>query len=126
VDRFEVSGRRLQLRRWVTDSLGGECSICGYSKCLRALEAHHIDPRTKDFSISDVASVNRIEHELEKCVLLCANCHREVHDGLHPGYLVLDGDFSEVDFGGLENDLSYTEEMELEAVLEQAEQAFWP
>ena len=32
----------------------------------------------------------RIVRELDKCVLLCCRCHREVHDGMHPGYLVLE------------------------------------
>lgn len=123
MDRFEIAKRRLQLRRWVVDHLGGKCSICGYSKCLRALEAHHVDPYIKDFSISDVSNVVRIELELEKCVLLCANCHREVHEGLHPSYLVLDGDFPGAYLDVPDDGISYTEEMELEAVLGLAEQA---
>lgn len=63
---------------------GGKCLVCGYSKCITALEFHHLDPAQKDFSIS--ANSNKawykIENELDKCILVCANCHREVHDGL--------------------------------------------
>lgn len=109
----------------MTDHMGGKCEICGYDKCLVALEAHHVDPSTKDFSISDVASLDRIERELEKCVLLCANCHREVHDGLHPGYLVHEGESLWAGFEVPEipgDDLSYTEELELEEVIQLAEQ----
>jgi hypothetical protein len=124
MDRFEIARRRLELRRWVVDRLGGKCEICGYDKCLTALEAHHVDPSIKDFNISDVTSVERIEVELEKCVLLCANHHREVHEGLHPGYLVIEGSSFEGDFVELDDGVSYTDELELEEVLEQASQQF--
>lgn len=123
MDRFEIARRRLELRRWVVDRFGGACEICGYDKCLAALEAHHVDPRIKDFNISDVSSIDRIERELIKCVLLCANCHREVHDGLHPGYLVIEGSSFEGDLGGPEDEgFSYIEELELNEILEGVEQ----
>lgn len=68
--------------------LGGSCRICGYGRCLSGLEFHHINPLEKDFSISArMTSWEAIRPELDKCILLCANCHREVHEGLHPGYL---------------------------------------
>jgi hypothetical protein len=120
MDRFEIARRRLELRRWVVDRLGGKCEICGYDKCLTALEAHHVDPSIKDFNISDVTSVERIEVELEKCVLLCANHHREVHEGLHPGYLVIEGSSFEGDMLEPDDGISYTEELELDEVVEQA------
>lgn len=62
--------------------LGGECVRCGYSKCVEALEFHHRDPTQKDFSLSYKGLYRRFDvakQELEKCDLLCANCHREVH-----------------------------------------------
>lgn len=64
--------------------LGGKCSICGYNKCNEALEFHHIDPSAKSFTIASnmCLSWNQIQTELDKCVLLCANCHREVEHGL--------------------------------------------
>jgi len=53
-----------------------------------AMDFHHPDPLLKDFSISQrMTSWEAIRKELDKCVLLCATCHREVHDGWHPGYL---------------------------------------
>ena len=64
--------------------LGGGCYVCGYDKCNAALEFHHRDPTKKDFAISRQRSLDKIKAELDKCVLLCANCHRETHDGLHP------------------------------------------
>jgi hypothetical protein len=48
------------------------------------------DSLNKEFNISSILNWDKIKKELEKCVLLCANCHREVHDGLHPEYLALD------------------------------------
>jgi len=65
--------------------LGGSCQVCGYNKCDAALELHHLDTTKKDFSISKHKGVgiDKIKPELDKCVLLCANCHRETHQGLH-------------------------------------------
>ena len=64
--------------------LGGKCAICGYDKCLRALSFHHIDPSTKSFGISGnhCLSWEKIKNELDKCILLCSNCHMELEDNL--------------------------------------------
>ena len=90
---------------------------------MSALEFHHPDPMTKEFNISDrITSFEAIRAELDKCHLLCANCHREVHDGLHPSYLVIDGSSFEGDQGGLEDEgFSYIEELELKEILEGVE-----
>lgn len=63
---------------------GSSCSACGYDKCRNALEFHHINPQEKELTPSKVFSRSweNIQKELDKCVLLCANCHREVHAGL--------------------------------------------
>ena len=62
---------------------GGKCQICGYNKFFGALEFHHLDPSKKDFNL---AQSNRrfeaVKAELDKCILLCSNCHRETHAGL--------------------------------------------
>lgn len=90
-DRFQEASRRLELRQRIINYKGGCCALCGYSKCLAALEMHHVDDHTKEFNISDrKAWTEALVRELDKCVLLCANCHREVHAGDHPGYMVLD------------------------------------
>jgi hypothetical protein len=63
---------------------GGCCVVCGYNRCVRALEFHHVDPSKKSFGLSERGlchSWDRIQEELDKCILLCANCHREVEDG---------------------------------------------
>lgn len=63
---------------------GGKCEICGYNKCEGALEFHHINPEEKDIQISKWdfnynQDINKYLAEVDKCMLLCANCHREQH-----------------------------------------------
>ena len=61
---------------------GGKCIMCGYDKCNRSLDFHHREPDKKDFDISSskIMSWNLIKDELDKCDLLCRNCHGEVHE----------------------------------------------
>jgi hypothetical protein len=64
---------------------GGRCQVCGYSKCIWALDFHHYDESTKSFNLSTdgmTRSWARIKEEVSKCLLVCANCHREIHAGL--------------------------------------------
>jgi Icc-related predicted phosphoesterase len=62
---------------------GGCCEICGYNKSIQALQFHHIDPNEKDFNISARSySIERLKKEADKCMLVCANCHIEVHEEL--------------------------------------------
>lgn len=64
---------------------GGKCQICGYSRCVKALDFHHIDETTKEFGMSShglTRSWEKIKKEIDKCVLVCANCHREIHAGI--------------------------------------------
>lgn len=85
--------RRHDLRDRAIAYKGGRCAICGYTACAAAFDFHHVDDLTKEFSISDrMTSWVRIKAELDKCELLCARCHREVHDGLHPTFLALHED----------------------------------
>lgn len=60
---------------------GGKCWQCGYNKCIEALEFHHRNPtnKDKDFIRCKSWSWERMKNELDKCELLCANCHRETH-----------------------------------------------
>jgi len=62
---------------------GGKCERCGYDTYLGALDFHHINPSEKDFTVGnrDFRLKDCVE-ESKKCVLLCANCHREIHAGL--------------------------------------------
>lgn len=73
--------RSLKRKEQCIEYMGGSCSECGYSKCTKALTFHHLDPLTKSFSISEKidAPWNQVAKELDKCVLLCFNCHMEQH-----------------------------------------------
>lgn len=70
--------------------LGERCSKCGYSETLAALEFHHVDNKTKDNEISYLAHKGarweEIKNELDKCVLLCSNCHKKEHHGVGLDY----------------------------------------
>lgn len=119
--RHEANLRRRELRQQAVDYLGGKCEICGYKGFPSAFDFHHLDPRTKDYNISSrVVSLELIKEELDKCVLLCCRCHREVHEGLHPRYLVTVDDAAEVDFSSPDDGFSYEEDITFEAVLEDA------
>jgi len=74
--------RRMGLKEKCVNYKGGKCGKCGYDKCHRALEFHHIDPSIKDSSISGsyCRSWDWHKNELDKCVLLCCRCHRELED----------------------------------------------
>ena len=67
-------------------SMGGKCCICGYKKCPRSLDLHHLNPATKEIGMGKImahpVAWTRIVKELRKCVLICSNCHGEYHDGL--------------------------------------------
>ena len=71
-------------RRKAISSLGGECKICGYNKYYGSIDLHHIDPSKKDSQFKNLYgwSWERIEKEIKNCVLLCKNCHGEVHAGI--------------------------------------------
>ena len=59
---------------------GGKCCVCGYNKCIEALEFHHLDPSQKDFQISgNSKSFEHLKQEVDKCILVCSNCHKEIH-----------------------------------------------
>lgn len=80
-----VKAWRKRLKALLVQSFGGQCCGCDYHQCLEALEFHHIKPGEKDLHISAwtaVASFRRLSEEARKCVMLCANCHREVHAGV--------------------------------------------
>ena len=62
---------------------GGKCSVCGYNKYNGALEFHHLDPSKKNFNIGHhlTGTIEKLRKEADKCILLCANCHKELHGG---------------------------------------------
>jgi transposase len=84
--RAEAVGRRRRvIKRILVEEAGGRCVICGYSRCQRALQFHHLDPASKEFHLGQAGhcrSLARSRAEARKCALLCANCHAEVEAGL--------------------------------------------
>lgn len=80
-----VQKRREKIKKLAIEYKGSRCTKCDYNKCSAALEFHHLDPLKKDFSIShdgQTRSWKRVKEELDKCILVCANCHREIHNGM--------------------------------------------
>jgi len=74
--------RRFKRKEKCVEYKGGKCSVCEYDKCNRVLSFHHKDPTTKLFTISGnhCRSWEEVKSELDKCDLLCSNCHIELHD----------------------------------------------
>jgi hypothetical protein len=80
-----VSESRRRQKRVLVEEAGGACLICGYSRCIAALEFHHRDRRTKLFALSRQGVTRSLEEaraEARKCILLCSNCHAEVENGV--------------------------------------------
>lgn len=81
----KCSTEAVQIHRWKMKEKalkykGNKCSQCGYDKCSSALEFHHENENEKEFSISHTnAKWDLLKQELDKCILVCANCHREIH-----------------------------------------------
>lgn len=75
---------RIKNKKKSVEYKGGKCIVCGYNKCLSALEFHHVNPKEKDFSISTYKNkkFEDLKKELDKCVLVCSNCHKEIHESI--------------------------------------------
>ena len=78
----QIKERKDNLKRKAIIYMGGSCKKCGYKKNLAALVFHHKNPKEKDFKISGSKCCWEIlKKELNKCELVCTNCHAEIH---HP------------------------------------------
>ncbi len=73
---------RRKLKEKLVEYKGGKCEICGYDRCIKAMDFHHKNPKEKEFPLT---YMNRkweiLTKEADKCILVCANCHREIHAG---------------------------------------------
>jgi hypothetical protein len=79
-----VVRRRRKVKASLVREAGGCCRMCGYDRCVAALEFHHLDPEDKKFGVAQGGMAHSIEHlraEVRKCILLCSNCHAEVESG---------------------------------------------
>jgi hypothetical protein len=80
-----VIKRRQTIRKRLVEYKGGKCMLCGYNRCVDALDLHHLDATQKEFGISSgglTRAWSKVVAEADKCILICANCHREVHAGI--------------------------------------------
>ena len=85
VKQERVNKAREKTRVLKEEAKAGGCQICGYNRCPEALEFHHVDETTKDYNPSRLAtqgSRDKFLDEIKKCVIVCANCHREIHAGV--------------------------------------------
>jgi 5-methylcytosine-specific restriction endonuclease McrA len=81
-NKFYVDKRRKEVKRKSIEYLGGKCVRCGFIGHQAAMVPHHTNPLEKEYGISyggHTRSWDRVRVELDKCILLCANCHLIVH-----------------------------------------------
>ena len=81
-----VLAKQRAIKKALVKYKGGKCEICGYNKYIGALQFHHRDPSQKDFELSKHKfnkqhNMNVLKKEADKCMLVCANCHFELHRG---------------------------------------------
>jgi hypothetical protein len=81
-----VKAWRHRSKERMVESMGGKCQCCGYNTCKEALAFHHIDPSQKELAFGSLRANpktwNKVVEELKKCILVCHNCHSEIHAGL--------------------------------------------
>lgn len=78
-----VKDWRKATKQRMVAAMGGKCQCCGYDRCVESLDFHHINPENKEMNLGAVrANPKAWEHianELRKCILICRNCHGEIH-----------------------------------------------
>lgn len=87
IHQSRVLKNKADFRRKISlDKIAKGCMLCKYNKCGQSLHYHHLDRKTKRFGIANLTSnlvkQDKLEEELSKCIVLCANCHGEVEAGL--------------------------------------------
>lgn len=75
---------RRNMKKQAVKILGGKCQICGYNRCIDALEFHHDNPQEKEFKLGsgNTMSWQQYKNEALKCILVCSNCHKEIHSDI--------------------------------------------
>lgn len=78
-----VTRHRQRIKIKLVDYKGGECESCGYNKSVCSLDFHYVNPSDKEFGISGkIYSYEKMKNEVDKCILVCRNCHGEIHEEL--------------------------------------------
>lgn len=86
INARQVSEFRRRRKENLVHVCGDKCCLCGYNRVIAGLEFHHINPEQKSYGISAGGICHNLEDDLtevRKCVLVCSNCHREIHDGYY-------------------------------------------
>jgi 5-methylcytosine-specific restriction endonuclease McrA len=78
---------RKERKKALVNLMGGKCRICGYDKYMGSLDFHHVNPKDKSFGVADMGMLRKwdllVAEATNKCILVCKNCHAEIHGGLH-------------------------------------------
>ena len=90
--RAEKRSRKLKREYIASIKMQRGCLICGYKRCAYALYFHHIEEKLYEMSSAQILPWNKMAAEMKKCIVVCANCHYEIHSGLHPQYIQMGGD----------------------------------
>lgn len=79
-----IARHRCRIKAKAIAYSGGACLKCGYNRCAAAIEFHHLDPTVKESRISSGKTLSwlKLKPEIDKTIMICANCHRELHDDL--------------------------------------------
>jgi len=82
LNNLYVADYRRNMKLRAVSYKGGKCETCGYDKSAAAMDFHHRNPAEKDFRFGSgrTRQWDRVKVELDKCDLLCKNCHAEIHD----------------------------------------------
>ncbi len=81
INKKKFNERNHLRKKVLVDLLGGKCVICGYNRCISGLMFHHINPATKSDNIAGIKNFKGRLNEIKKTILLCTNCHAEIHSG---------------------------------------------
>lgn len=82
----KVSDYRRKRKKALVMIAGNKCNICNYNKAISALQFHHINPEDKKYGLAQKGTCHNLDDDLiqlKKCILVCANCHREIHQGFY-------------------------------------------
>ena len=81
-NQADCANRRKKNKENLFKKMGNSCQRCGIvPECQEVFDLHHKDPTEKERNITDLmlGSWEKLEKELDKCILLCSNCHRTIH-----------------------------------------------
>ena len=75
---FRAAWRR-NIKSKLVEYFGGKCHCCGVKYHQSVMDFHHLDPNEKEAQVAKMGSYEKCLKEAEKCILVCANCHRLIH-----------------------------------------------